>query len=327
MARLSHRIKSKQSQHLDRWLVSYADYMTLMFALFVVLYAMAVVKEDNFDVLSESLGEIFHLKGEEGTGTTGTGELKHQVSQQQSQQGNDLLPEKGPEQLENNLTITQQTNKKLGKPLAALRQDLETALKQLVDAGIAKLDVNDDWLTIELSSGLLFGSGSATANLSAEVVVEEVAKVLAEVNNYIQVRGYTDDLAINNELFSSNWELSAARAAVVTGLLNRYGVAQERLAIEANGANQPVASNETAEGRARNRRVVVALSKFAFQQNAETDENKTKVEQQITGTLGTELPEYNEIKVIRLPNGGIRITTRQEADDETLEQERIDNNN
>lgn len=327
MSRISKRLKSNKDSKQERWLVSYADYMTLMFALFVVLYAMSIVKEETFDVLSESLGEIFHLEGNDGSGTFGEGQLQQQASQTDEQQGNNILPEKGPELTEDNLIVSESTENKLGQPLQALEHDLNTALKQLVEAGIAKLNVNDDWLTIELSSGLLFASGSATSNLSAEVVVEEVAKVVSEVDNFIQVRGYTDDLAINNELYSSNWELSAARAAVVTDLLNRNGVAQQRLAIEANGANEPVATNETAQGRARNRRVVIALSKYAYTGETVFSENKNNIEEQITGTLSGELPEYKEIKVIRLPNGGIRITTRQEAGDETLEAERIDNNN
>lgn len=326
MARLSHRIKSKQSQHLDRWLVSYADYMTLMFALFVVLYAMSVVKEESFDVLSESLGEIFHISGDKGTGTSGDGILTQQSVETNVLEGNSLEPEKGPELVDDNLLINESNQKRLGSPLQALKQDLQSALYDLTENGLARLEQNDDWLTIELSSGMLFASGSAAANPSADIVISEVAETLGRVNNYVEIRGYTDNLPINNEIYSSNWELSAARAATITDMLEKLGIIQERLGIQANGANDPIASNGDLIGRARNRRVVIALSKYSYLQVKPEQPNKSELEQELTGNIGRELPEYDKIQVIRLPNGGIRITTRQEAEDEKLETESIDNN-
>lgn len=85
--RKTNQIKSPSQ---ERWLVSYADYMTLMFALFVVLYASAIIKEETYEVLSESLGKIFEIKGEKETGTSGEGILLNQVSQTDSFLGNDL---------------------------------------------------------------------------------------------------------------------------------------------------------------------------------------------------------------------------------------------
>lgn len=316
MSRISHRVRDNNQENLDRWLVSYADYMTLMFAVFVVLYAMAIVKEQSFDVLSDSLGEIFDITGEEGTGSKGKGVLPQQASQVELLEGNSLKPEAGPELIENKIVVNDWQNKKLGNPLNELKFELKTALHDLTDNGVAQLELNDDWLTIELSSGMLFASGSSVANPSAGVVIQEIAKVLNRVNNLIEVRGYTDNRIINNEIYSSNWQLSAARAAAITNLLEKSGVIQQRLAIEANGANYPVASNKTRAGRAQNRRVVIALSKLAYNPDHNTDVEKQELKQQ----LSDRIPDYEDIKVIKLPNGDIRITTRQEADDNVVDE-------
>mgnify|MGYP003914863369 FL=1 len=307
--------------------MSYADYMTLMFALFVVLYAMSIVKEESFDVLSDSLGQIFHIAGHSGTGTSGDGILTQQSSEASVLEGNSLRPEKGPELVEDDLLINESDQKRLGSPLQALKQDLQSALFDLTERGLAKLEQNDDWLTIELSSGMLFASGSAAANPSANVVLSEVANTLTSVNNYVEVRGYTDNLPISNEIFSSNWELSAARAATITNLLEQYGVVQERLGIQANGANDPIANNQDAIGRARNRRVVIALSKYSYLQSKPDSPNKAELERELTGNIERELPEYDKIQVIRLPNGGIRITTRDEAEQQPPASDGIDDNN
>ncbi|GAB2995699.1 OmpA family protein [Psychrosphaera aestuarii] len=316
MARISKRLKSRQQDNLDRWLVSYADYMTLMFALFVVLYALSIVKEKSFDTLSQSLGQIFHITGDKGKGTAGDGILTNQIAQQDVFDGNSLNEEKGPELTDQELLINESKNKKLGNPLQALKQDLQTALVDVADTGDAKLKLNDDWLTIELSSGVLFASGSATANPQALPIIQEVANSLSEVNNYVEVRGYTDDLSINNEIYSSNWELSAARAASITNLLEQFGIVQDRLSIKANGPNDPIASNENAEGRSRNRRVVIALSKYSYLQPRPEEPNKQQLQQKIADKFPNETNNGNELRVIQLPGGGIRITTRQEAENE-----------
>lgn len=324
MARISQRLRAKNQDNLDRWLVSYADYMTLMFALFVVLYALSIVKQDSFDVLSESLGEIFQISGSDGRGMAGNGILTNQVSQTEAFEGNSLAPEKGPELVDEDLNINESDNKQLGNPLQALKQDLQSALTDSDDVGDANVELNDDWLTIELSSGVLFASGSATLNPQATPVIQEVAQTLADVNNYVQVRGYTDNLSINNEIFSSNWELSAARAAAITGLLEQFGIVQQRLSIEANGPNSPIADNTTLEGRSRNRRVVIALSKYSYLQEPASDPDNSELQKQITNSFPNQSNDSSEIRVIQLPNGGIRITTRQEAEDE---QKSTTNNN
>lgn len=294
-----------------RWMVSYADYMTLMFALFVVLYAKAIVKEDSFNVLSESFGKVFQISGNKGKGIAGDGLLTNQTSQVDLLYGNHLQPETGPKLTTEHLSITESLDKKVGKPLVALKDELQTALLQLTENGLAKFELDDDWLTIELNSGMLFPSGSASASPAASIILSKIAKVLSTGDNLIEIRGYTDSLAINNEIFSSNWQLSAARAASVTNLLEKYGIVKQRLGIKANGSNNPIASNETVVGRAKNRRVVIALSRYTFQSN-ELSDNKIKLQQELTDKATEMASDEDEIQVIKLPHGGLRITTRKD---------------
>ena len=315
MGRISQRLQQKHlsdsQQNLDRWLVSYADYMTLMFALFVVLYAMAIIKESPFNILSESLGEVFHISGAEGKGTHGDGILTQQVSESELLEGNSLEPEKASELTPQKQVVNESTEKRLGNPLESLKYELATALQELIENDVAKLELDDNWLTIELSSGMLFASGSASANPSAVIIIEEIATVLIKVNNFIQVRGYTDNRPISNEIYESNWQLSAARAASVTNLLEKFGIIKPRLGIEANASNDPIAPNNSQIGRAKNRRVVVALSKYAYQAPV-IKKSKKEISNQISDNVSQ---DYQNIQIIRLPSGDIRITTRKEEND------------
>jgi len=313
MARLRRVSELNKHPSQERWMVSYADYMTLMFALFVVLYASAIVKEESFNILSESLGKVFHISGAKGKGTQGEGLLTNQVSQSEILDGNHLLPEKGPELIPEQLAVTKSLDEKLGNPLPELKQEMQTALIQLTENGLAKFELDNDWLTIELNSGMLFASGSATASPAASIILRRIANVLSSVNNLIEIRGYTDSLAINNEIFSSNWQLSAARAASVTNLLEEFGIIQQRLGIKANGSNNPIDTNETVEGRAKNRRVVIALSRFGYEPN-HVSEDKIKLQQMLSEKVSEVIVDEDEIQVIKLPHGGLRITTRKDQE-------------
>lgn len=311
MARLRRVSELNKHPSQERWMVSYADYMTLMFALFVVLYATAIVKEESFNVLSESLGKVFHITGDKGKGIQGEGLLTNQVNQSELLDGNHLLPDKGPELTPEELAVTKPIDEKLGNPLAQLKHDMQTALIQLTENGLAKFELDNDWLTIELNSGMLFASGSATASPAASIILGRIANVLSSVNNLIEIRGYTDSLAINNEIFSSNWQLSAARAASVTSLLEEFGIIQQRLGIKANGSNNPIDTNETTEGRAKNRRVVIALSRFGYEPDNVSDD-KIKLQKELSKKVLEVIADEEDIQVIKLPHGGLRITTRKD---------------
>lgn len=317
MRRYRQTIQSEDVNHTERWLVSYADYMTLMFALFVVLYSFAITKEQEFSVLSDSLESIFvklEPQLQDNSGVTGDGLLlKNSIESEFNLFGNAITnEEQGPELVDGFGDLVNLRKKKLGSPLESLNHDLMTALFDHIEAGEAKVELDQDWLTIELSSGLLFGSGSAVATQNAKKVVKDIYEIVKNVDNYIRIRGFTDDRPINNEQFSSNWQLSVVRATAMLLELERLGMTSAQMAIEGYGEHSPTSSNETEEGRAANRKVVIALSKYALPPK-EKKESPQATNQETVIIEDTKVQKANpEIKVIELPHGGIRITTREE---------------
>ena len=327
MNRLRKRRTAVEHDNIHRWLVSYADYMTLMFALFVVLYAMAMVNEKPFESITESFGRVFQAYEEE-TKNRGHGDSVLMVNTSKTNiklYGNGILDVAGPELVDNEKNLSNISDAKVGSNLSSLEKELHTALYELVESGFAQLQIDGDWLEIELNSGLLFPSGSSSATLSADTILTVIYDVIGQASNFIRVRGYTDNQVINNEIYSSNWELSVFRATAILRVLEKLGLNPARMAIEGYGQYYPSADNLTAEGRAKNRKVVVAISKYGLEKAnllqtptiALPDIEKVKLEE---GYNGESTDESNNIKVIRLKNGGIRITTRNENN------EYIDNN-
>lgn len=317
MIRRRIRQYSDRNQHTERWLVSYADYMTIMFAFFVVMYAIAINKEENFQILSDSLEQVFDKSArqhsQQGTGVSGTGLLTDRVTPEKELLYGESIrkQEAGPELLDGQSDTSNIKQKHLGKPLDSLLTKLQSALIDEIRDGEASLELHQDWLIIELSSGMLFSSGSAVAHSRAKKVIAMVKDIIAPVDNYVRVRGYTDNESIRNEIFRSNWELSVARATSILVELEALGINPARMAIEGYGQYSPFEDNSTEQGRAENRKVVVALSKYGLPPRASS--NDQEAEEVIAEPEEIELPsDDNTIKVIQLPHGGIRITTRNE---------------
>lgn len=317
MIRRRFRHQTSNNHHTERWLVSYADYMTIMFAFFVVMYAIAINKEESFQILSDSLEQVFDQSArqyaQQGTGVSGTGLLTDRVSPEKELLYGESIQkqEAGPELLDGQSDTSNIKQKHLGKPLDSLLTKLQSALIDEIRDGEASLELHQDWLIIEMSSGMLFSSGSAVAHSRAKTVIAMVNDIIAPVDNYIRVRGYTDNETIRNEIFRSNWELSVARATSILVELESLGINPARMAIEGYGQYSPFADNSTAQGRAENRKVVVALSKYGLPPKKAPIEGE--LEKEITEPEVFELPsDDNTIKVIQLPHGGIRITTRNQ---------------
>lgn len=329
MNRLRKRRHNVEHDNVHRWLVSYADYMTLLFALFVVLYAMAMVNEKPFETITESVGRVFQAN-EEKPKNRGHGDDILNVNTSKSNKrlfGNGILDEAGPELLEGEQTLSNISDAQVGSNLTSLEDELHTALYDLIESGFAQLQIDGDWLEIELNSGLLFPSGSSSATNSATSILTVIYNVIGEASNFVRVRGYTDNQAIKTEIFSSNWELSVFRATSILRVLENLGMNPARMAIEGYGQYYPTADNATAQGRAKNRKVVVAISKYGLEKSnlLKTPTISVKDVEAITKVVEPR-GKTDEIKVIRLPNGGIRITTRDESVAESSKQKNDSNN-
>ena len=320
MKRLRVRRHSVEQDNVERWLVSYADYMTLLFALFVVLYAMAMVNEKPFETATESIGRVFQAN-EEQVKNRGHGDDILPVNSAKTNKrlfGNDILENPGPELVPGDVMLSNVSEAQVGTTLTSLEEDLHEALYELVESGYAQLQIDGDWLEIELNSGLLFPSGSSSPTNAAKDILQVIYQVIADASNYIRVRGYTDNQAIETEIFSSNWELSVFRATAILRILEELTVNPAQMAIEGYGQYYPNADNSTATGRAKNRRVVIAISKYGLEQAnlLATPTISVKDVEAIKSIDPETNADENEIRIIRLENGGIRITTRAEDSDE-----------
>ena len=213
----------------DRGLVSYADFMTLLMAFFVVMYSISQVSEEKYRILTETFNEAFNLSGYSDARPI-----------RDSSSGNDAndVPEF----------------------FTRITEQLDKSFESLIEDEFITVTGDERWLQIELQSAILFGSGGAELSRAAEAIIGELSSAMSAYNNVIRVEGFTDNVPIKNRLFSSNWELSTARATAVVRLMESQGIAPQRLAAVGYGEHQPVAKNDTEAGRARNRRIVLMVS-------------------------------------------------------------------
>ncbi|CAG8998364.1 MAG: Outer membrane protein A [Candidatus Celerinatantimonas neptuna] len=317
---LAHR------EDTHRWLVSYADYMTLMFAFFVMLYAIAVVNKDRYPVLMDTIhqavdklahksdvhrqGILRSPKSNSVIETQGESVIQQTLipkSNYGQRMPSSSVPDKGIQQP----SLSELGNKYPGRSLKTIHQQLAQALEKALSGKQVTIAQGKDWLTITFDSQLLFASGSATLLNPAKKLIDRLGVTLGSFNNYIRVRGYTDNEPIHSELFSSNWELSVMRATHVLHYMIEKGIAPERLAVEGYGQYSPVVPNDTKAHRRNNRRVVIALSRYAWQppvkQSSTDNVEKVKKPQEKTSK-----GDSKTILTVPLPGGGVRYTTRQD---------------
>ena len=243
---MARRRNHEEHENHERWLVSYADFITLLFAFFVVMYSISSINEGKYKVLSESLVGVFS-EPERAIKPIPIGDEKPRTTE----------PDRS--MIEDNPNSS--TSSEPSDPLQEIASSMRDAFGDLIASEQLTVRGNELWVEIELNSSLLFPSGDAIPNETAFVLIEKVAKILAPYENPVHVEGFTDNLPISTSQFPSNWELSAARAASIVRMLAMDGVNEGRLAAVGYGEFQPVADNATPEGRARNRRVVLVISR------------------------------------------------------------------
>jgi chemotaxis protein MotB len=265
---MARKRKHEDHENHERWLVSYADFITLLFAFFVVMYSMSSVNEGKYRVLSESMVAAFKSSAR-ALQPVQVGELSRSPH----------IPDDNiidiPKPINYTPIVINQPYPSINDPISVkenswgmdaageqmdlIAADVSFALQELIDQNVVEIRRGKLWLEIELRTNFLFSSGSASPSIEAEVILGKLGKVLKVYPNRVHVEGYTDDRPIVSPVFPSNWELSSARAAAVVRLFAVYGIAPQRMASVGYGEFRPVASNETEEGRTRNRRVVIVI--------------------------------------------------------------------
>ena len=242
MARRKHE---EEHENHERWLVSYADFITLLFAFFVVMYAISSVNEGKYRILSNSLGVAF------GGVTSKAPVLKDPVESSRP-----VLPRPLPAQSQR---ANDAATKREKARMTNIARDILKAMAPLISQGKVRVTQTNRGVSVEINASVLFAPGEAKLNTQSEKALRAVAEVLNKVDNDIQVEGHTDNVPINNAMFPSNWELSAVRASSVVRLFLESGMNEKRLVAMGHGANMPVDSNDTPEGRLRNRRVQLMI--------------------------------------------------------------------
>ena len=216
----------------NRWLLPYADFITLLFAVFVVMYSISNVEESKFKSLSDSLSIALNVKNAEN---------KNIIFDSQK----------------TNSPIELNINKE--DHLLEIGQQLQNDLAPLVADKKIKITKIKEGIVITINDSLLFKSGQAQIDPNFDMDLRQISDVLKKYPNMIQVEGHTDNNKINSGLYPSNWELSSARASSVVRALIANGVQESQLTAIGYAANQPIESNKTEEGRYRNRRVTIKI--------------------------------------------------------------------
>lgn len=262
--------KHEEHENHERWLVSYADFITLLFAFFVVMYSISSVNEGKYRVLAESINAAFRSSARTMKPIQ-VGQLARTPRNQTSSQDLPVPVSFTPIVIDTVTVIPKREEAGMkvdedewamdaaAAQVEGLASELEDSLADLIDSQIITLHRDRLTLEIELFSQVFFASASAKPSTDAEIILRRIADILDDYPNRVHVEGYTDNNPIYSEQFPSNWELSAARAATVVRLFAQYGITPGRMASVGYGEYQPIASNDDAEGRAQNRRVVIVV--------------------------------------------------------------------
>jgi chemotaxis protein MotB len=241
---------SRQSRknHLssDRWLVSYADFITLLFAFFVVLYSASKADEKKQTQAAQSIESAFRSLGifadtrRKPTGPTAEQEgIDKPVIPMNIVMGEDVL---GPA--------------KVKEDLEKIHRELQQKLSNQIAQHTVSIQMGHDGLVISLREAGFFNSGSSTPHPETLATMHQVAVTLSKTPYDLRIEGHTDNIPIHTAEFDSNWELSTARATRIARiLLDLNAMPPNRLSAAGYAEFHPVASNETSEGRAENRRV------------------------------------------------------------------------
>ncbi|MBL4581008.1 MAG: flagellar motor protein MotD [Gammaproteobacteria bacterium] len=273
---MARKRKQAEPENHERWLVSYADFITLLFAFFVVMYSMSSVNEGKYRVLSDSMTAAFS-QSNKSLSPIQTGEIVRssstvieairEIPDRVNISSPIVLLRGGPEiivdpEYQNQEEIASQV---ITDQIDGIAADIETEFEEMIADNNVSVRKSPFWLEVVFNSNILFNSASADLSTGARVELGKLGQLLQEYENNVSVEGFTDNIPIISSIFPSNWELSSARAAAVVRLFEDYGVESARLISVGYGENRPVSENQTIEGRASNRRVVIVIMAKADQ--------------------------------------------------------------
>ncbi len=255
---MSRRKKQAAHANHERWLVSYADFITLLFAFFVVLYASSQVDNKKVAQVAAAIQGGFQQMGVFSGTAPGPAVLAENAPPASGAPQAPSRPELA--RVVNDLSGKRSTGGYSGVPLSAIKKQLEEVLGEELQKHQVDLRVTPGGLVVSLREVGFFNSGEAALLPLAEPTLAHVAAALRDRNFEMRVEGHTDDVPIHNSTYRSNWDLSTARATeVVTMLVTRYNFNPEQISVAGYAQYHPIASNDTEEGRRKNRRIDLVI--------------------------------------------------------------------
>ena len=247
--------KHAEHENHERWLVSYADFITLLFAFFVVMFASSQTDKVKAKQVSDSVKEALENGGMPSAVKElwgGTVDEKGPGNAQMRGPGGAKKAEKEPE--------VKPPAPPVSAELLPSMEYLTRELQEEIKTGKIQMRLEARGLIISLREAAFFGSGDDAINAGSLASIGKLAAVLQTLPNPVRLEGHTDSVPIHNSRFRSNWELSAARSiAMLEVLSSRYQISAGRFAVAGYADTVPVASNDTEEGRAHNRRVDIVI--------------------------------------------------------------------
>jgi len=296
--------KKRQEEHVnhERWLVSYADFITLLFAFFVVMYSISSVNEGKYRVLSDTLESAFNKSGKSDSPIQ-IGELSRTLNPLNEGVQISASENKDDKSMVTPIKIIDGVKKdpgpgKVGKEskmLNALQDELKNTLATLVDQNLVTLRKGKDGLEVELKSKLLFPHSSAQLSIQAEKLLIRIAGTLSRFPTSMQVEGHTDSSKISSAQYPSNWELSSARAATVVSLFAEHDLDPERMWAIGYAEFRPYSTINTDIEIEQNRRVVLVIKPAVSIRPTRTD-----------ASLGNKIPSPSGIRLPSLPAPVVR---------------------
>lgn len=247
-----------EKENGERWLLTYADLITLLMIFFIVLYSMSNVDAQKFRAVAESLNNAM------GGGTPAKLEISTELT------GPSVIPQYAnkPQQDSKETTPNKTSSGNANQESMTIEEIKKNLDKYAKDNGVQTTlvsSIEERGLVVSIKDTLLFDSGSAVVTPKAHEILNKISKVLAVAANYIKIEGHTDNVPINTFLFPSNWELSVIRATNVLQIMAAEGgISSDRLSATGYGEYRSIASNGDEAGRAKNRRVDLVILRTKY---------------------------------------------------------------
>jgi len=281
------RSRFEEEEHeggMERWLLTYADLITLLMAFFVIMYAMSNIDATKYSVMAKSLKIALGVEDKTGGGSgliAGlTGDTPGNDSKVSLKGSSDSL---SPSSKMDTLTHLKDAQEQREFTVMIKRIKEYTTTKGIVSN--VTMTIDGRGLVINLSDRVLFETGKADLSPKAKEVLDGISAIILDSNKHIKIEGHTDNVPIHNERYPSNWQLSTDRATnVIMYWLEKHPGASSKLSAAGYGEHRPIDSNDTPEGRAKNRRVDIILLKDSLSAVEPTAKTQAPVD------LGEDVP-------------------------------------